>query len=54
MPAGLQLALGPVQFNPIIVVVTIGSWALGPVEASGMAPLEAACAEAGFRRGRAG
>jgi hypothetical protein len=28
--------------------------ALGPVEAFGIAPLEAACAEAGFRRGRAG
>ena len=29
--AGLQLALGPAQFNPIIVVVTIGSWAVGLV-----------------------
>jgi hypothetical protein len=28
--------------------------ALGPVEAFGIAPLEAACAEAGFRRGRPG
>jgi hypothetical protein len=28
--------------------------ALGPVEAFGIPPLEAACAEAGFRRGRAG
>jgi short subunit dehydrogenase-like uncharacterized protein len=28
--------------------------ALGPVEAFGIAPLEAACAEAGFRRGRVG
>ena len=28
--------------------------ALGPVEAFGIVPLEAACAEAGFRRGRAG
>ena len=28
--------------------------ALGPVEAFGIAPLEAACAESGFRRGRAG
>jgi signal transduction histidine kinase len=29
--AGIQLALGPAQFNPIIVVVTIGSWAVGLV-----------------------
>jgi signal transduction histidine kinase len=29
--AGLQLALGPAKFNPIIVVVTIGSWAVGLV-----------------------
>ena len=29
--AGLQLALGLAQFNPIIVVVTIGSWAVGLV-----------------------
>jgi signal transduction histidine kinase len=31
LAAGLQLALGPTQFNPIIVVVTIGSWAVGLV-----------------------